>query len=129
MSMKPNDFIMNSDYLSIAQIGKYNFELTIQSTTIAGNDQIVSEVEFGAISQKGAIDQIMICVNNGEFRIGNRYAYTINTNVGIILYVYRKNQSTIAVTYSINNGNSSSVVVPTTKFKIKIISFKPPTMF
>lgn len=129
MSMKPNDFTMNSDYLSIAQIGKYNFELTIQSTTIPGNDQIKSEVEFGANSQKGAIDQIMICANNGEFRIGNRYSYTININASINLFVYRKNQSTVAVTYLINNISSSSVVVPTTKFKIKITSFKPPTTF
>lgn len=130
MTQTPSKFTMNSDYLSIAQTGKYEYTYVGAPETVPAGGQIIRSIDFTTPSQKGAIDQIMIKRDSGNFRLGQVLYNSINSNAGVSLTVYRTSPTTIHAEYVINNmSGSSQITTPAIVFTIKINTFKPPNVF
>lgn len=130
MTQTPSKFTMNSDYLSIAQTGKYEYTYVGAPETVPAGGQIIRSIDFTTPSQKGAIDQIMIKKDSGNFRIGQVRSTSIGSNASVILSVYRTAPTTLHAEYIINNiSGGASITSPATVFTIKVSTFKPPNLF
>ena len=120
---------MNTDYLSIAQSGKYSHTYVRNGGTVAAHGQIVEHQDYTVPSQKGSIDQIMISLNGGALKLGNRYGFDAGNASGY-LDVYRINPTTLRAELWINNlNNPSAANFPLLNFTIKGLSFLPPNVF
>lgn len=127
---KPNKFIMNTDYLSIAQSGKYTNTYVVNGGTIPAGGQVIQEFDFSIPQQKGAIDQTMISMNSSEFKVGNRYGITINSEAGGWLSIQRTAPGTLHAELVLNNFfGSGPATYPAMVFTIRVSSFLPPNVF
>lgn len=126
----PNKFIINTDYLSIAQSGKYSHTYIRNSGTVPAYGQIVEHQDFTVPSQKGAIDQVMISLNGSSLKVGTRFGFDLENNGSGYLAVYRTNPNTLRAELWINNlFNPSAVNFPLLNFIIKGLTFLPPNLF
>ena len=127
--MKPNDFSMNTDYLSITQTGKYTFTVVVPGGTVPAGGQTIQYYDFVIPAQKGAIDQMMIKRDNGNYNLGHMLSiYENGTPIGSI-WAERTVSSNMQAEVSIDNFFSSSALTyPTMTFTIKVASFKPPNV-
>lgn len=149
---KPSDFIMNTDYLTIAQASKMDpftvifppqlFPATAEHpdpyTTIYTLHPFHSEQEIIAPTLAGAIDRFIIEYNSqkyvanqlmrsGDITIsGGNYA----VDQGWLLTIFRKDANKIVVRcdYSPPTKASSIPSSPSLTFKISVTSFRPPNV-
>lgn len=134
MAQIPSKFILNSDYLSIAQIGKNDYTLTIGGGTLVVNGSTNQGFDFSIPAQKGAIDRIMISKDGGEYMVGAYMVISlgspgyVNFAAGHIR-VSRSNPNTLHVQFELENMGTTSFSYPSMTFKIKVASFKPPNVF
>lgn len=123
---KPNKFIMNTDYMSIAQSGKYTHTYIRNGGTVPAYGQIIEYTDFTIPSQKGAIDRIFMSFNDGSFNLGT----VCYSSEYASLSVYRVSPNTLRAEFVVNNiFNPDPVTFPLQKFVIKGIMFKPPNVF
>ena len=124
---KPSNFIMNSDYLSLAQ--KNTTETTIvfaQEHFEPGSYDRTQDITVPAIA--GAIDEIMISRNGGDYKLGNSLVVTPNSpSLGFT--IYRPNPSTLRIVLHTFNSQSGGYSMPTQTLKIRVSSFLPPNVF
>ena len=66
--MKPSDFILNSDYLSIAQTSSNTYNVTVGAGSLTLNGHSVQNFDFNTKAQTGTIDRILISKDGGSFR-------------------------------------------------------------
>lgn len=124
--MKPSNFILNTDYLSIAQKGKQTITCQINGGQVAAGSQVIENHDFTVPSQKGAIDQIMIKRDNGDYKIGQVLSSANHANIS----VYRISENTMRVEFIANNlAGASTLSYPSMTFTIKISTFMPPNVF
>ena len=130
MTMKPNKFIVNTDYLSLAQIGKQELFFAVPAGTVPAGGQVVRDGDFTVTSQKGAIDQILIRQDDHNYRLGYSLSVVSGNDIIGTTDVYRTSASNMRVRVTINNLFSSSVLnYPAMTFRVKVSSFKPPNIF
>lgn len=123
---KPNTFIMNTDYMSIAQTDKYTHVYTVNGGTVAAHDQFITYADFTVPSQKGSIDKLFVSVNDGPLKIGNRCGFL---NIGYVDF-YRTSPTNLRAELVINNAMGNTPInYPLLKFTIKGVMFKPPNVF
>lgn len=123
---KPNNFIMNTDYLSIAQSGNNTITLVKNGGTVPAYGQLIESTDFNIQADKGAIERFFVSINDGDFKLGS--SADSPTGGGII--ISRSSKDIIKVEFVVNNiTNPSPITYPLTTFIIKIISFKPPNIF
>lgn len=132
---KPSDFILNSDFLSIAQISSNTLTANFSGGTLSGGDYIERTVDFSVAAQNGAIDNIMLSKDGGNYQVGNWQRLEIAPNdsefkriVGFIS-VYRINASTLRAQMVLENVSPNALDYPAMTYKIKVSSFKPPNVF
>lgn len=142
---KPSDFILNTDYLTIAQLGKLN-ETTInypsQAFPTIGTHLLEFHVDvdipFAAV--KGAIDRFCI-----EYSGTKTYASLLYKTPAIVQYpdssygeeqhwmltLYRKNANTVTARCDFIPPVQSATIpsTPALTFKISAVSFAPPNVF
>lgn len=127
--MKPNEFKMNTDYLSIAQTNKQEVTCVIPGGTVRGGGQVLQDYDFNIKPTPGSIDQIFISKDGGDYMVGHMFATRINPAYMEVI-VNRTSASNLRVELMVSNFiSSSSVSYPTMTLKVKIISFKPPNVF
>ena len=96
--MKPNDFILNSDYLSIAQTNKNTFTVTVGAGSLVVNGSTQQDFDFTIQSQAGAIDRVLISKDSGDYLLGSymelvpTWASDFSNNVRGYLRVFRINK-------------------------------------
>ena len=123
---KPNTFIMNTDYMSIAQTDKYTHTYTVNGGTVPAYGQLITHTDFTVPSQKGAIDRIFVSVNDGPLKLGTRCGFL---NIGYVDF-YRIAPNTLRAELVISNGmGSTPITYPLLKFVIKGVMFRPPNVF
>lgn len=123
--MKPNDFTMNTDFLSLAGTGTASFTASFGAESIGAGNTFTREQTFNIDAVKGAIDRVLISRNGGSYTVGNS-VYVSDGNGYFRIVVYRPNSFTLGVRvhgYAINNYN-----FPAQTIKIKVASFKPPNI-
>ena len=131
---KPSDFILNSDYLSIAQISKNSFNITIGAGSLVVNGNTQQNFDFPIKLQPGAIDRIMISKDYGDYLLGSymelipTWEQDYSNNVRGYLRVFRTSSSTIRAQLSLDNYGQGTSTYPMMTFTIKVSSFCPPNV-
>lgn len=127
--MKPSDFILNSDYLSIAQVSSNTYTVTIGGGTLQPGGYTEQNFDFAIRNQTGASDRILIKRDSGDFALGSyRQIMPTQTTPGFIS-VYRTASNNLRAQIVIENYSPSAVSYPAMAFTIKVTSFKPPNVF
>ena len=127
---RPNKFIINTDYLSIAQSTKYSHNYIIPGGTVPAGGQIIQHSDFTVPAQNGSIDQVLVSLNGGPLKVGVSYGVDFSADCGGVLSVYRISPDKIRAEVRINNLlGDSSVNYPLINFMIKALCFKPPNVF
>lgn len=139
---KPSNFILNTDYLSIAEIGRlspYTTSFASQTFPTSGGVaqafSLEQEIPFTAMT--GAIDRFYIQyggVWHSASQILNPggYDYAISGNrQSWFLHIYRKNANTIVARCDYTPPSQYQTIpsTPTLTFKISAVSFAPPNVF
>ena len=125
---KPNNFIMNSDYLSLAQTGSAEFTAYFPSETFQAGTPYTRTQDFTVQSQRGAVDMFLISLNGGDYNLGAKYEISRNSPFLNIL-IYRTNPSTIRVQLHEFTSQTGGYTMPMQTVKFKVSSFKPPNVF
>lgn len=125
---KPNDFILNTDYLSLAQTNKAELTAYFPAETFTPGYAHDRNQDFTVPSSPGAIDTFMISHNGGDFKLGGFLALSINTQV-LSIIVYRLNANTIRVKLHEFTNKTGGYSMPAQTIKVKLVSFKPPNVF
>lgn len=118
---KPSDFIVSTDYLSIAEFDARTFNLTIP----AGPVPYEHTFDFTAPKQYGTIDRIQLTIN-GVTAIGSTISVSLGDTYGII-QVYRTSATNVQV-YVYIYGPSGGGSIPTSTVSIKLNNFRPPNI-
>ena len=134
--MKPSKFTMNSDYLSIAQVDRQTYTLTIGGGSLAPGAYIEQNFDFTTAPQQGSVDRILISKNGSDFRLG-AYMTLIptwdpgyNNNVYGFLNIIRTSSTNLRGQLILENAAvSATSTYPAMAFTIKVASFKPPNVF
>ena len=130
---RPSDFILNSDYLSIAQTGRSEHTATFAGGTLqpggSAGDYVVQTTDFTIPSEPGSIDRIMISTNGGDFYLGSQTSFEAAPLAYGSLDVCRVARNTIRATMVVANSSDSVNTFPSMSFRIKITSFRPPNIF
>lgn len=122
---KASDFIMNTDFLALAQTGTAEFTAVFPAETMPAGQSFSRTRDFTLKSVNGAIDRILISRNNGNFTVGA--SLTILTTPALSVFVYRPNASTLRI--RLYGYASSAYSMPAQTIKVKISSFRPPNVF
>lgn len=132
--MKPSNFILNSDYLSIARAEFDTYTVSFSSGTIAAGAFISLNKNVSASATAGAIDRVAISKDNGDYTLGNYKTITAvwdssNKVVGTI-HVNRASTTTLKVELELQNLRSDAQsTYPAMSFTIKLSRFLPPNVF
>ena len=128
--MKPSDFILNSDYLSIAQTSSNSYSLTVSGGSITGQGGSVERnFNFSAPAQTGAIDRVLISKDGGRYYVGMYRGINPTTDVYGFISVYRTSANNIRAQVVLENYSASTTTYPTMTFSIKVSTFQPPNVF
>ena len=127
--MKPSDFILNSDYLSIAQVDSRTLEFTIPSGSVAVNSYTIQNLDFTVPVINGAINRILISKDGSNYCVGSLLNFWPSEYVRGDIYISRQSSNTIRVTVSYQNYGQSTQTYPSATFSIKITSFTSPNVF
>ena len=128
--MKPSDFILNSDYLSIAQTGSSSYSVTVNSGSIAGQGgHFERDFDFTAPALAGAIDRVLISKDGGRYYVGMYRSINPSGDIYGFISVYRTSASNIRVQVVLENYSPYTATYPTMAFSIKISTFQPPNVF
>lgn len=124
---KVKDFIMNTDFLSLAQTGTAEFTAYFPAAHFIGGQAYDSHQDFTLQTTNGAIDRVLISRNGGPYTIGNML--TIDANPALSVFVFRPNASTLRIRLYGYTSSSSGYDMPAQTIKVKISSFRPPNVF
>ena len=124
---KPSDFILNSDYLTLAQYGETSYTIYVP----AGNTSVALDItrDFAVPSQAGALDRVLITVD-GQTTVGMAADFQLSSlDVGgAIVQLYRTSPNNMqAHVYSMSYG--TSIDYPAHTITIRVACFKPPNIF
>ena len=122
---KPSDFILNTDYLALAQTNTAEFTAVFAAETFPSGQANDRSQDFTVPASKGTIDRVLISINGGDYTVGSRLV--LSTIPALSIYVYRPNATTIRV--RLHEFGSSSYSMPMQTVKVKVSSFKSPNIF
>lgn len=127
--MKPSDFILNSDYLSLARIDKSNFNQTIPSLSVAAQGRATKDFFISLPNtQIGAIDRYFFSVDSSDYFIGSTWTKYYASNTYISIFFDRTGSNQIRVRVNYYNFSASSYTFPSYSLAVKVSTFKPPNI-
>lgn len=131
--MRPNDFKLNSDYLSIAQTGRIEHTFTFAGGTLEPNGQAGfytdQKINLNITTEPGAIDRFMIKVGNNDFYVGSQSSLHPATGIYGFFDLHRINKSTMQAQLVLENFSTTTASYPLLTIRVKITSFRPPNVF
>lgn len=131
---RPSDFILNSDYLSIAQTNRGSFTITIPPGNLQPAGQTGDTVDltfsYKYPASTGSIDRFMVKVDDWKYEAAFYIVITFGENEEAIGYIslYRANPTTIKARYFVGNRSQSIITYQSFPIKIKITSFHSPNV-
>ena len=126
---KPNKFIMNSDYLPLAQTSKTDFTAYFLTAQVTGGQPYDKYVDFTVPSSPGAVDIMEMKYNDNGFCLGNQIIVETTGTMDFIIWVTRVNSTTMRVNLHVYTSSPSGYTLPNTTVQVKLSSFKPPNVF
>ena len=131
--MKPSDFILNSDYLSIAQTGKNTYTANIPTGSLQPNAYVELPFNFTIASEPGAIDRVYTKKDSGDYVLGTYRDFYIDyvgyEGIRGFLMVTRTTATNLRVIVNLENQATTAKSYPAMTFKIKVATFRPPNVF
>ena len=131
--MKPSDFILHRDYLSIAQTGKNTYTVNVAGGTLQGNACIELPYNFTITSEPGAIDRVYTKKDSGDYVLGTYRDFYIDyvgyEGIRAFLMVTRTTATNLRVIVNLENQATTAKSYPAMTFKIKVATFRPPNVF
>lgn len=135
--MKPSNFILNSDYLSIAQTGSNNYTFTIPAGSITANNYLERNFDFSTTAQAATIDNVIIKKDSDNYIHGDyMWIQPTSTVDGVIagfVRVFRPNGTTLRAQIVLENYSYTypgvTLNYPSMTFTIRVSSFKVPNAF
>lgn len=126
---KPNDFILNSDYLALAQTNNATeFTAIFAAETFPAGYAYDRTQDFKAPSSPGAIDMYLTSLNGGEYNLGN-YIVISSGSPTLSIYISRVTSNVIRVRLHEFTNQTGGYSMPMQTLKIKVTSFEPPDVF
>lgn len=127
---KPSDFIMNTDYLSLAQNKTEEITVTFPQITVGVSEPISQTIDVSSTAQSGTIDRMLISVNGDDYTVGcsRNYVDPDRRNANYDIWAFRTSQNNIRVRMNGWSGMQGSWTIPAQTVKIKIASFAPPNI-
>lgn len=134
---KPSDFILNTDYLSIAQVGRNTYTFTMPGGSLAPWAFVERDFDFTTDTQNGMIDNILIKKDSDPYlNCTYERLQPTTTSDGIIvgeISVYRPSSTQIRARIILENQSLTypevTLSYPSMTFTIKVASFLPPNIF
>ena len=133
--MKPSDFKLNSDYLSIAQVNSKTYNITVGAGSLTINSYTEQNFDFTTTAQEGAVDRILIKKDNGSYMLGSymtlipTWSSDFSNNVSGFIQVYRTSKTNLRAKLVLQNYGQGTSTYPNMAFSIKVCSFKAPNVF
>ena len=133
--MKPSDFTLNSDYLSIAQVDSNTYNVYVGGGTLVQGGYSEQNFDFTTASQQGSVDRILIDKDGGGYRLGSymtlipTWSSGYDNNVAGFIQVFRTSSTNLRAQLVLENAGSGTSTYPAMTFQIKVSSFKPPNVF
>lgn len=142
---KPSNFIINTDYLTIAQIGElpeYTINYPSRAFPTSGSYllEFYTDIDIPFAAVKGAIDRF--CIDYNGTKVAGSQLYKTPAIVQYpdssygpeqhwMLTLFRKNATTITARCDFIPPIMSATVpsTPNLTFKISAVSFSPPNLF
>jgi hypothetical protein len=125
---KPSNFIVNSDYLSLAQKSNTDFTVVFPAETFQPGAREIRTHDITVPSINGAIDEIMISRNDGDYMIGN-YLVVEGNSPSLSFYIFRPSPNTLRVRLFTSNSSPNGYSMPMQTIKVRVSSFLPPNIF
>lgn len=131
---RPNDFTLNTDYLSLAQSGRTTHSITTASALLNPGDETHQDFDLPISALPGSTHRTMIKFDDNNEYWPCNYINWENSGDGYIMYsdcsLSQINSSTIRLTYSVRLDPSSatSIQLPPITLTIRITSFRPPNV-
>ena len=131
---KPSDFILNTDYLSIAQTSTKTQTLLVPASIIATQSNL--EYDFNYVEHAGTVSRFLIRAGDDFYTVGNELIVkpiwdSSNKVLGNIR-VYRISDTQCRFSLTYQNMNSDPINNPSScpemLYSIKIASFKSPNV-
>lgn len=133
--MKPSNFTMNSDYLSIAQVGRNTYNVYVGGGSLVAGGYTEQNFDFASNAPKGSIDRILISKDGDNYRLGSYMTLVptwdsgFNNNVVGFIQVFRTSPTNIRAQLVLENYAFATSTYPSMVFSIKVCSFEPPNVF
>lgn len=128
--MKPEDFILNTDYLSLAQTGAKTYNISLGGFIVPALDRIETTADLDAPNAPESLFTYQISRDGKAYRLGP--ILTIKENGATLygqLYVNRASTSVLKVTLVIQNTSNTAQQCPIMNFQIKECIFIAPDLF
>ena len=133
--MKPSDFKLNSDYLSIAQVNSKTYNVVVGAGTLAVDGYSSQNFDFTTPAQIGAVDRILINKDGGSFRVCSSMTFypswtsDKSNRVRGDIFVFRTSKTNLRVKVVLDNYGEGVSTYPNMTFQIKVSSFNSPNVF
>lgn len=125
---KPNEFILNSDYLALAQTGTTEVTAYFSAETFSAGSTHIRTRDFTVASSQGAIDATLISLNGSDYILGSHLTDNVMQPT-MSFFVRRTSPTNIQVQLRVYTSRTGGYSMPLQTVKVKIASFKPPNVF
>ena len=126
--MKPEDFILNTDYLSLSIASHSSNTVTFGSGTVGSFNFASQTIDVTVPKANQASFQYMISPDNSTWYPTNHYEFNFDSNIIGRLLLSRINSNTLRVYLFAGNKSGSSASYPSKQFWIKEAAIIAPDM-
>lgn len=126
--MRPDDFKLNTDYLSLATATNFNTAVTFDSGTIGANSNKTLTYDFQAPFAEQVVTNYMISTDGNTWSPSNIYSFNYNSSVAAKLVLQRENNKIVRAYLFIGNGSNSTQSYGSKTFFIKEATLYAPDM-
>lgn len=128
--MKPNDFKMNTDYASIANVSNKTYRVTFASHSVPTLNHTIDTYDLAVDPAPGALSQYIVSIDGNNYYLGNSFDFLFNNKaLEVELRFCRVSAKTLRVTLVSHNITETAQNLPTLDITIKESLFIPPDLF
>ena len=125
---KPSNFILNSDYLALAQTDTEELTAYFLQETFPAGQSYTRTQDFTVPESQGAIDMFLISLNGADYVLGASLTVSVMQPY-LEFIVLRTSPTNIQIQLHEYTSQTGGYDMPMQTVKVKVASFKPPNLF
>ena len=126
--MKPDDFILNSDYISLSTKGRVTRQIQFAGGTLSGLNHSRQTIDIAAPKISQAEFQYMISTDGAKWYPTNSYSFNYSASLMAQVIVSRISETNAQVYLLVANTSENTESFPTKTFYIKETAIIAPDM-